>query len=249
VSEIRPGQQRAAVLEQYATPDNLSARARLYARQEPRYDLPGIVVELLAGVAGPVVDVGCGPGHYRDRLRSAGLTAIGVDLSPGMAADLVADAVHLPIRDACAGATLALHMLYHLPDPTAGLRELRRATRRGGRIVVLTNAPEHLTELRELSRAAAGRDEFIARSFDNLHGGHRALVESVLGPVDERTIVGAIHLSDGGPLLEYAASCREFYEPHLEVSWAVFLDRFASLVASRLPITIHTASTFWIARA
>jgi SAM-dependent methyltransferase len=33
---------------------------------------------------GPVADVGCGPGHVTAHLHSLGLTAFGVDLSPGM---------------------------------------------------------------------------------------------------------------------------------------------------------------------
>jgi SAM-dependent methyltransferase len=37
-----------------------------------------------AGGDGPVADVGCGPGHVTAHLRSLGLDAFGVDLSPGM---------------------------------------------------------------------------------------------------------------------------------------------------------------------
>lgn len=36
------------------------------------------------GVAGPVADIGCGPGHVTAHLRSLGLDAFGIDLSPGM---------------------------------------------------------------------------------------------------------------------------------------------------------------------
>ncbi|WP_353945623.1 class I SAM-dependent methyltransferase [Streptomyces sp. HUAS MG91] len=39
------------------------------------------------GGAGPVADLGCGPGHATAHLRDLGLTAFGVDLSPKMIAE------------------------------------------------------------------------------------------------------------------------------------------------------------------
>ncbi|MEO0491817.1 MAG: class I SAM-dependent methyltransferase [Actinomycetota bacterium] len=41
-------------------------------------------VDLVEPVMGPVVDVGCGPGHGVDALVRAGLPAFGIDASPGM---------------------------------------------------------------------------------------------------------------------------------------------------------------------
>jgi SAM-dependent methyltransferase len=38
--------------------------------------------ELLADVAGPVIDVGCGPGRHLAALTSRGVFALGVDISP-----------------------------------------------------------------------------------------------------------------------------------------------------------------------
>jgi SAM-dependent methyltransferase len=38
--------------------------------------------EILAGLAGPVLDIGCGPGRHVAALREAGTDALGVDLSP-----------------------------------------------------------------------------------------------------------------------------------------------------------------------
>jgi SAM-dependent methyltransferase len=38
--------------------------------------------ELLAGIAGPVLDVGCGPGRHLHALTAQGVYALGVDISP-----------------------------------------------------------------------------------------------------------------------------------------------------------------------
>jgi SAM-dependent methyltransferase len=38
--------------------------------------------EILAGVTGPVLDIGCGPGRHVAALRGSGVAALGVDLSP-----------------------------------------------------------------------------------------------------------------------------------------------------------------------
>ena len=69
---------------------------------------------------------------------------------------LAADATALPLRDGVADLTLALHMLYHVPDPSQAVRELRRVTRPGGRVVIGLNAPDHLRELREIVGAVRG---------------------------------------------------------------------------------------------
>jgi SAM-dependent methyltransferase len=100
---------------------------------------------------GAVVDVGCGTGRalpaLRDAVGPAG-TVIGVDVTPQMLAVararadacraglLLADAVRLPFGDAAVDAVFAAGLLMHLPDRQAGLRELARVTREGGRLVL-----------------------------------------------------------------------------------------------------------------
>jgi SAM-dependent methyltransferase len=58
------------------------------------------------------------------------------------------------VRDGAADVALAMHMLYHCPDISATLAELRRVVRIGGVLVVSTNARAHLQELRSLWTAA-----------------------------------------------------------------------------------------------
>ena len=158
---------------QYQTDANLAARQSIYAYQQPPVNLPGQVLDVALpaglGGAGVVADVGCGNGVYLAELarRGYGRRLIGADLSPGMLraarqrtrgggqlapALLAADAAALPLRDASADLTLAMHMLYHVPEPEVALRELRRVTRPGGRLVVGLNGADHHKELRALIR-------------------------------------------------------------------------------------------------
>lgn len=92
------------------------------------------------------LDVGCGTGRALPHLRSAvgpEGTVAGLDLTPAMAAQalakgpaLVGDARGLPFADAVLDAVFAAGLLHHLPDPLAGLVELARATREGGRLAL-----------------------------------------------------------------------------------------------------------------
>lgn len=151
---------------QYRTDANLAVRQSLYAYQHPRIGLPAAVLGL-AALRGQetVADIGCGNGIYLAELARRGHTGpvLGVDLSVGMlaaarrhapaAAVTAGDAAALPLRDHAVSLTLAAHMLYHVPDPHAAVRELRRITRPGGQALVVLNGPGHLRELRDLIAA------------------------------------------------------------------------------------------------
>jgi SAM-dependent methyltransferase len=147
---------------QYRTDANLAARQSIYAYQRPRHDIARLAVDV-AGLRGGelVADVGCGNGVYLAELARRGHTGpvLGLDLSAGMlraaagrapgAGLAVADATALPLPGGVADVTLAMHMLYHVPEPAAAVRELRRVTRPGGRVLVGLNGDDHLVELRD----------------------------------------------------------------------------------------------------
>ena len=96
-------------------------------------------------------DIGCGTGRalpaLRDAVGPAG-TVIGVDITPQMlgaaqaagrardAALILADARNPPFADATLDAVFAAGLITHLPDPSAGLAELARVTRAGGRLTL-----------------------------------------------------------------------------------------------------------------
>jgi SAM-dependent methyltransferase len=162
---------RGWLAAQYKTDGNLAARQSIYAYQRPRHDIARLVVDL-AALSGQetVADVGCGNGAYLAELTRRGHAGpvLGVDLSPGMlhaARDriaqassapalaapglAVAEATALPLPAGATDLTMAPHMLYHVPDPAAAVRELRRVTRPGGQVLVVLNGADHLRELRE----------------------------------------------------------------------------------------------------
>jgi SAM-dependent methyltransferase len=79
----------------------------------------------LVPTAGPVADVGCGPGHVTARLSSLGLDAFGIDLSPAMVAlarrsypDLrfeVGSMTALDLPDGALGGIVAWYSTIHVP--------------------------------------------------------------------------------------------------------------------------------------
>ncbi|KOX23804.1 class I SAM-dependent methyltransferase [Nocardiopsis sp. NRRL B-16309] len=147
----------------YRDDRDLGARQRLYDYQRPVFDLPGLVLDRLRGHGGTWVDVGCGNGRYLDRIREqrSDVHAIGVDLSPTILdrvapPALCADATRLPLQDQSVEAVMAMHMLYHLPDPHQGLAEFARVLKHGGTVVASTNSRIDKSELDDLWSEAAG---------------------------------------------------------------------------------------------
>jgi SAM-dependent methyltransferase len=103
--------------------------------------------EIAAAADGPVLDLGCGPGHVARYLHDRGAMVTGIDLAPGMIAEarrlnphmkfLVADVRELPVPDSSAAAVVALYCLIHLPADqlVVAFTEIRRVLGEGGRVL------------------------------------------------------------------------------------------------------------------
>ncbi|MEV3861363.1 class I SAM-dependent methyltransferase [Streptomyces sp. NPDC050095] len=131
--------------------DDLFGRAMLSAFAER--------VRAGAEPAGPVADLGCGPGHVTAHLHGLGLSAFGVDLSPRMVE--VARATHPDLRfdegsmtgldlpdDSLAGA-VAWYSTVHTPPEVLPVvfAEFHRVLAPGGQFVIAFKAGDRLHRL------------------------------------------------------------------------------------------------------
>jgi ubiquinone/menaquinone biosynthesis C-methylase UbiE len=134
---------------------------RRYDRQAALYDLREVPVEALgfkrfrkllwqAVKTGRLLEIGVGTGKNMQH-HPEGARVVAIDLSPrmirkaaakarrlGREVDLViADAQRLPFRDGVFDGAAATFVFCSVPNPVAGLEEVNRVVRRGGRVDLL----------------------------------------------------------------------------------------------------------------
>jgi ubiquinone/menaquinone biosynthesis C-methylase UbiE len=109
------------------------------------------------GPGSTVADVGTGTGFLAEEALDAGARVIGVDMSEGMLAQVrsrfagrpfearAGDVDALPLSDGETDAVLANMVLHHAPDPPRAIREMTRALKPGGTLVI-TDADSHTHE-------------------------------------------------------------------------------------------------------
>ncbi|TML62562.1 MAG: class I SAM-dependent methyltransferase [Actinobacteria bacterium] len=175
-----------------------------------------------------VLEVGCGPGELAARIQDdLGAEVVAVDISPrmvelarGRGVDArVGDVLDLPFAAAEFDCAVAAWMLYHVPDPDRALAELARVLRAGGCLVAVTNAPDHLREL----RALLGREELLRRHFDR---------------VEARDAAGTIRFPNRDAVVAYVEASRTLLDSRAEVP-----ELDGEFVVTRHPIVFvaHTA--------
>ena len=141
-----------------ASPADVAARARREAESYREFWAPVLLEparRLVHELAGPgvreVLDVGAGVGSSFPDLATTfpGARVTETDraremiaLAPATAARAVMDAAHLAAKSGAIDRVVMSFMLFHLPEPLAGLREARRVLAPGGAVGLLTWAAE-----------------------------------------------------------------------------------------------------------
>jgi ubiquinone/menaquinone biosynthesis C-methylase UbiE len=212
--------------EQYKDGSNLSARIRLHQRfSTNRYgQMRWMLDRIRIAEDARVLELGCGTGIlWRGSVEvPRGWRVILTDMSGGMLHEtrahlarlgraftyLQADAQSIPFRDESFDAVIANHMLYHVPDISRALDEVRRVLKPGGFCYAATMGVANMREMNDLSarffsipRMTESTTRFGLESGDAYM--RRAFSEVTLERYPDSLVV-----TEAAPLLDYICSMR-----------------------------------------
>jgi SAM-dependent methyltransferase len=248
------------VMANYRDTGNLKTRISIYDYREPRFDPVDFAVGMLPGDLDEklVLDVGAGFGRYTKRLRAdfPQATVVAIDKGPGMLAEveapvMVADARSIPYPDASADLVLAMHMLYHVPEPAEAVAEFRRVLKPGGTLLASTNIHGDMAQLAELWHRVA--DPVLGpggyswqdaiRGFDSASAPR--LLEAAFDSVEVFEATGLVSVPEPGPVLRYFASIQSLLGCDDDAMAAILLaaerelaDHFAEHATFDFPKTV-----------
>jgi SAM-dependent methyltransferase len=168
-----------------------------------------------------VLEVGAGAGTLwaKNAARLPPIDLVLSDVSAGMLDDardtlvgivpgvrwLVADAQRVPFPADSFDVVIANAMLYHVPDLSQALAELRRALRGGGTFFASTFGASHFCEVHALlDELGAQREQHIGDRFQ-LESGHDALTR-VFDDVAVHRYADGLVITDGDLLADFLAS-------------------------------------------
>ena len=138
-------------------------RNELAVKPLDRAMLAGFAELVRASGAGPVADIGCGPGRVTGYLNDLGLPVFGIDLSPEMIAVAqrtypglrfeVGSMLALDLPEAALGGVLAWYSVIHIPDERVpeAFAEFCRVLAPGGLVLLafqVGDEVEHVAETR-----------------------------------------------------------------------------------------------------
>jgi ubiquinone/menaquinone biosynthesis C-methylase UbiE len=247
--------QTSRVERQYAHSDPLTIRLethRLYEERPVDLDYESAELLQLAGNES-IIDVGPGPGRFEGYLRAAGHRGLlaGVDLSVTMVREaraamrqtddrrsywIAGSAERLPIADGCFDRVVARHMLYHVPDIPAALREFRRVLRPEGSLLVTTNAERSLPGIIDLlSDMLAAFDMPRVDSMQTPFSMSNAetIVRDVFQQVETRAIENALIFTEPQPIVRYISTLFPSLPDPDDVALASRLLEWLQIEASR----------------
>lgn len=109
------------------------------------------------------VEFGCGPGRFLEIVRGYGGVAVGIDMSMAVesarenfAGDphvliVQGDILHPPFKKASFDAGFTIGVLHHTPDPPAGLYQLARVVKSGGKVACHVYPKDDFYDFRSVS--------------------------------------------------------------------------------------------------
>lgn len=213
------------VNEQYSDDKRLRSRYLIHQRFSTagREYLDWVFDHLLQCRPSRMFDLGCGTGYLwqrnAGRLPADWSLALG-DRSPGMLAMAASrlqavaapieyvqlDAGHLPFLHGRFDAVLCLHVLHHIQDVRAVLKEVKRVLENGATLLAATNGERHMHEVKQaLLQFNLDTDYFNFHPGFNLQNGEMLLAE-LFERVDCVHFKDALHVTQVEPLLDYVRS-------------------------------------------
>ncbi|HEY7091458.1 MAG TPA: class I SAM-dependent methyltransferase [Tepidisphaeraceae bacterium] len=210
---------------QYKDSSNLSARASIYGFATSGPSWPTWVFDQVLGeIPGEaeVLEIGCGPGAlWKTNLPRVpqGWRIILSDLMPGMIAEARArlggderfsfmqmNAQRLALPDRSVDAVIANHMLYHVADLPAAVREIRRVLRPGGKLLAGTNSEQHLRRMKQLIGQYMGEaSPFAGEMPFSLENGE-GILRGGFEHVTKRTLRGELRVTEVEAVVQYVLS-------------------------------------------
>jgi ubiquinone/menaquinone biosynthesis C-methylase UbiE len=220
-----PRDQSYLLNSQYKDASNFSARVELNRRfSVNKYGWHRWVFDQLQISEGSsVLELGCGPGWLwssnRQRIPASWRITLS-DFSPGMLQEArqrlgeerfayqIVDAQAIPLADESVDALIANHMLYHIPDLSRGLAEIRRVLKPGGCLYATTIGREHMRELDDFIRQTwmgpswPGLGQRLSFVLEN----GQELLAPFFASIALFTYEDALEVTEAEPLIAYALS-------------------------------------------
>jgi ubiquinone/menaquinone biosynthesis C-methylase UbiE len=231
--------------DQYKTGSNLNSRVQLHERfSTNKYGWHRWLFDQLdIAPNAKILELGCGTGKFwqtnSDRIPPEWDLTLS-DFSTGMLETAkselemsernfswrVIDAENIPYKDSTFNAVIASHMLYHVPNRTQALSEIRRILTDHGHLYATTNGRVHMKELDDLVQDAAFKDDTVDKF--GLENGAAQLMpffnsvalktyQDSLAVTDTDTVIRYLLSADGQHILsdEHIDGIRKFVQAEI----------------------------------
>lgn len=213
------------LMDQYCDASNLDVRAELHRRFSTNtYEWHLWVFDQFElAESSCILELGCGPGWLwqknLDRISTSWEITLS-DFSSGMVDEAeqhlkgkgpfqfdVIDAQSTTFPDEHFDAVIANHMLYHVPNRPAAIKEMHRVLKPGGQLYVATNGEDHMREYDALVLQVLPGAETVSRGSKNFSLQNGADQLSPWFPnVSLHTYEDALVITEAEPLVQYLQS-------------------------------------------